>query len=427
MYVKSLSIKDLRCFERARLDLICPGLPNLPTEVLPNVNLLLGQNGAGKTTLLRGLVLAVLGRVLQDSGFVPYYLVRQIAPGSEEARRRRAETRSGASLRGTGSLDEQEGMGDSGAHKYEVTFSSHVVDLGDTEVLGVSAIRWGTDLDDATVRYLSELRRDDGPGFFVLGYGATRRVEMVEHLDGGARKRRTLRYHRVAGLFEDYIALMPLGGWLPQLAAQKKRRFQEILRLFQQLLPKEMRFKGDFERTEAIFVHRGVSLPFDALSDGFRGFIGLVGDLLYHLQLVCPAGWKLTDMTGLVLVDDIDLQMHPAWQRLVVPTIARTFPKLQFVLTSHSPIVAGTLHRQNVLILHTDEEGRAIVSQSDHRLHGLNADQIAISPYFGLESTRAEDQVKKLKKMSSKVAKRGDPEAAVAFLNELAGKNPESE
>ena len=91
-----------------------------------------------------------------------------------------------------------------------------------------------------------------------------------------------------------------------------------------------------------------MELPFGTLSDGYRAYLGLVADLIYHLQMNCPHGGNLTDMTGIVLVDDIDLHLHPKWQRTVVPHLAGTFPRLQFILTTHSPLVTGTLHADNV-------------------------------------------------------------------------------
>ena len=56
-------------------------------------------------------------------------------------------------------------------------------------------------------------------------------------------------------------------------------------------------------------------------------------------------------------VDEVDLHLHPAWQRQVVPTISRALPNLQFVLSTHSPIVAGTLSPKNIFVLEMDDSG----------------------------------------------------------------------
>lgn len=66
MYVTSLEIKNLRCFETAQVSLLYPGKPDVPKQVLANVNLLLGLNGSGKTTILKALALAVLSPVVES-------------------------------------------------------------------------------------------------------------------------------------------------------------------------------------------------------------------------------------------------------------------------------------------------------------------------------------------------------------------------
>jgi hypothetical protein len=414
MYVSSLEIENLRCFEKANVSFLYPGKADVPKKVLDNVNLLLGLNGAGKTTILKAVALAVLTPVLESSGFVPYCLVRRSKrlPG-----RRKKPARSPLALATiTAVTVPANGPSKAKAPRNGETFTVTIERRGSTERIS-HARGVGSPFD-----FFDE---ENSPDRFMTGYGATRRVEMAENVDPRSQKRRIPRYQRVAGLFEEYIALMPFGTWLASLKADKPRRYKEIVQLIDSLLPEGTRFEGRFEGLEALFVHQGVQLPFGALSDGYRAYIGLLGDLVYHLHSVCPARRKVTELPGIVLIDDVDLQLHPAWQRVVVPTLATTFPRLQFVLTSHSPIIAGTLHSTNVSLL--DPEGSAsTVETSTHRLHGLNADQIAISPYFGLPTTRAEDEIKTLKAMSDQARERGDTAAAIEYLNELAGTTPES-
>ena len=93
-------------------------------------------------------------------------------------------------------------------------------------------------------------------------------------------------------------------------------------------------------------------LPFQALSDGYRAFITWVWDLLFQLsRLDSIDGSRLTliEIPGVVLVDEIDLLLHPEWQRVVVEQLSKTFPLLQFLFSSHSPLVAGTLELQQYI------------------------------------------------------------------------------
>jgi predicted ATP-binding protein involved in virulence len=108
----------------------------------------------------------------------------------------------------------------------------------------------------------------------------------------------------------------------------------------------------------------------------------------YYLQNFAQ-NHRLTDISGVVIVDEIDLFLHPEWQRFVIEKIAEAFPKLQFCFSTHSPLVAGTLEPENIFVMETDSNGITIVDQYRENIHGLTANQILTSSYFGLSSTRA--------------------------------------
>jgi predicted ATP-binding protein involved in virulence len=162
-----------------------------------------------------------------------------------------------------------------------------------------------------------------------------------------------------------------------------------------------------------------------SLSNGHRAYLGWVSDLLYNISLGAPKGTRLRDARGVVLVDEIDLHLHPDWQREVVPTVARTLPNLQFVFTTHSPIVAGTVGAKNIFVLEMNEASASTIRQFTEPIHGLNADQILVSSYFGLSTTRAQAAEDQLRELSEK-AMAGDSAAALAFLKKLASGSEEA-
>ena len=162
-----------------------------------------------------------------------------------------------------------------------------------------------------------------------------------------------------------------------------------------------------------------VQIPFQSLSDGYRSFLGWVVDLLYHLQYVCPETQSLRTVRGVVLVDEVDLHLHPKWQMTVIATLAKVLPKLQFVFTSHSPLVAGSLERTNIVRLKLGSRNRSSTSRIDISVHGLDADQILVSDLFGLESTRAPEKRDRLYDLRIK-ARTGDDEAAKQLISEMA-------
>jgi predicted ATP-binding protein involved in virulence len=87
------------------------------------------------------------------------------------------------------------------------------------------------------------------------------------------------------------------------------------------------------------------------LSDGEKCLLALVGDLARRLSLLNTDKENPLDGEGVVLIDEIDLHLHPKWQRSVVMSLERTFPNCQFIITTHSPQVVGELQPEAVLLL----------------------------------------------------------------------------
>lgn len=413
MYVRSLQAFNLRCFREAELNLQFPGREPGQGPLFSNVNLLLGINGSGKTTILKAIALGILGETLEGAGFVPYRLVRR-EPTQEEGESRIAVLRSRLVLHAQDLPRE---------NTEELARDIGIARIRDQERLHPYPKVGSPEQNQLRSEVNEELFDDSSPAFFLVGYGATRYVVGATSYESlpNQRKRRSLRYQRVAGLFEDYLGLSPLIAWFPRITAENPRRAQEIGDLLNELLPAEARFMGQVtEDDEYIFEHCGVPVPLGALSDGYRAYIGWVSDLLYNLSHSVPAEVSLRDARGVVLVDEIDLHLHPEWQREVVPVVARTLPNLQFVFTTHSPIVAGTLNAKNIFVLEMDGQGASTIRQLEEPIHGLNADQILLSSYFNLDTTRAPEAVDELRDLSRR-AMGGDSKAALTFLEKITG------
>jgi predicted ATP-binding protein involved in virulence len=101
----------------------------------------------------------------------------------------------------------------------------------------------------------------------------------------------------------------------------------------------------------------GLILPFRMLSDGVRNMIGMVADITYRCVTLNPQfeaeAARLTP--GIVLIDEIDLHLHPKWQRRVVEDLKRTFPKIQFFATTHSPFIIQSLRDGELIDLNNPD------------------------------------------------------------------------
>lgn len=93
---------------------------------------------------------------------------------------------------------------------------------------------------------------------------------------------------------------------------------------------------------------------------------------------------EAAEMEGLVLIDEIDLHLHPRWQVRLIPALKRVFPKLQFIATTHSPMVLPGLERDEVLVLRQDEHGDVVARNLDQAPALMTGSEI-YETFFGLD------------------------------------------
>lgn len=421
MHIQTLTIENFRCFETATVEF---NLPDTKDLQYPNVNILLGDNGLGKTSVLRAVALAVLSPLLSgSSGFVPAGFIR-LPPRARNAPlldlEKRKPTLLGADIIST--IEETNSKKSPWSMPERFSIKTAIRALSSSE-----RITWKMS-PKTSIEAIEHMQFDEQiPAFFIVGYGATRRVEGSSRVDESARtKSRARRYERVASLFEDHVTLMPLSYWLPAFAEQNKGRYTQVINLINDLLPATCQIQKAATQTqygrEHLFEMNGIALPFRALSDGFRAYIGWIGDMLFHVCQGVASGLKLREMRGVIMVDEIDLHLHPEWQRVVVPTLAKALPNVQFIFTTHSPLVVGSLTSQNLFVLE-QEKGSTVVKRLPEHVQGKSSEQILLSPYFGLDSTRSETTSIKLNDLA-RSAVSGDTKASIEYLKILAAGMP---
>ena len=127
----------------------------------------------------------------------------------------------------------------------------------------------------------------------------------------------------------------------------------------------------------------GENFKLDQLSDGEKTLLMIVVDIARRLAILNPSitnPYELLETgTGIILIDEIDLHLHPQWQRIVIPSFRKTFPNCQFIVTTHSPQVLSEVNRENVFILEDSE----IVELTPHTF-GRDSNSI-LSEVMGVE------------------------------------------
>lgn len=105
----------------------------------------------------------------------------------------------------------------------------------------------------------------------------------------------------------------------------------------------------------------GTVIPFTTLSDGYRNVIKIILDIATRMCILNPylKGDALSKTPGVVVIDEIDLSLHPTWQKRIVDILKSLFPKIQFICATHSPFIIQSLEADELITLDRDEKPSA--------------------------------------------------------------------
>jgi predicted ATPase len=385
MYLQRLHLKNVRLIESLELDFTRSGRPRMWT-------VLLGENGLCKTTILQAIGLAAVG---PNKGNQLLNVPKALRP---------IETSANVDVEATFQLSTrvQKAIGMSDGVP---TLHSNLRLANDwNELQGSSWFSPGTLSTAPHTEAMVELRGKALPDYFVAGYGVTRTLPFpnstAEPGDSMRDRLRSLFDPSWRLIATDFISRVGSGPDAP-LA----RRFAEVLQRVLSgdggLLPNishlELRGRGGVTRPEDLVeAHRFIqstgvgelAIPATWLSQGYQSTIAWVADLVGQIFVDTPVNASLdpTDYEGLVLVDEIDLHLHPRWQRHIVRGLKRVFPKLQFVVTTHSPLVLAGLEADEVVQLQRGPGGRIVVTENRTN-PGLLTPTELLTQFFGLDDT----------------------------------------
>jgi len=167
------------------------------------------------------------------------------------------------------------------------------------------------------------------------------------------------------------------------------RSLRRLIDMFHELLERHVSI--EFQGGEVFFIEKGSKLTFDQLSEGYKSVLIFVSDLIYRLNKITEG--RLTwDLKGVVLVDEIDLHLHPRWQRVLPKKLRALFPNIQFIFTTHSPTIIQGASEDAIIyrVYRNAEDGKTKVSDPYYRkdLDHLMINTVLTSPLFGLSDSR---------------------------------------
>lgn len=369
MYLRKLHIQHMKRIADLELDFEHEGKPRMWT-------VLIGENGTAKTTILQSIALAAAG------GRQVNTLARPIV---KHLRDRRSEAGMLVNARFAFtplSIANPKLHPDAKSLAGLELSSSLRLDNGSTSIFGSSMYLSGGPTLDRDV--LDEARGAHTRLWFVAGYGISRNlpdstftpsldVPSIERMQPLFEARAPLASSSFANHFLKKDALQ---GKLPGATSLLyARRLNEAVKLGgAALLPDisklELRGQGGAKSAAALidsdrFYQRmgpdEIAIAGVALSHGYQSTIAWIADLIGHVLLEADNDVSTTEMEGLVLVDEIDLYLHPAWQATFISALRRVFPRMQFVVSTHSPVVLAEMSPHEIIKLVADPKTGDVV------------------------------------------------------------------
>lgn len=355
-YLSSLSIRNFRALKELKLNLN------------QNLTVIFGVNGAGKTAILDAISksLSVLSGSIKSSNIGGPTLTEKDINSD-------MDLYENCEIKTTLNLNKQDTLNCSLCRAPAGSISSAKSDLSDFKLLG------------KTLRYLNNSRKESMP--VMVFYSVRRSEKMTTHV-GLSIKRYPSRENRISDLYNSSslngtLSLSKFEEWFIRLNRRKDfqscREKQNFKGLILKTTPfvKDIRVNINSDGEEVIEVKIGnIFRNYSMLSDGQRIYLGLVLDLSQRLILSNPLSENPFNGKGIVLIDEIELHLHPQWQREVLPQLTAAFPNIQFIVTTHSPQVLSSIDAKHLQLLEIDENYDITARSIDYQTDGATSSEI---------------------------------------------------
>ncbi|RRR73646.1 MAG: hypothetical protein EI684_08510 [Candidatus Viridilinea halotolerans] len=372
----------------------------IPKDQAAGWHVIIGDNGSGKSTLLRAITLALLGPV-EAAG------LRQ-----DWDTWLRAETKSGSvrlDMTYDPQIDQFTGPGRRDAEMVpaavQIEYDGHK-----------AQIKKGRETPNPERHIWS-----GAGGWFSVAYGPFRRFSGGDAPFKTQSLRSLPRLAAHLSVFNEAFALSEGLRWLQELQFKRLEQLSEGMLLERLItfvnqkdfLPFGMRIRSiDDVGSSGIFFTdpHGQRVSVENLSDGYRSILSLTFDLIRHMvNTYGPnAVFDASDPTvihapGVVLIDEVDAHLHPSWQKRVGFWFRQHFPHVQFIVTTHSPLVCQAATEGSIWRLPRlgdPEPGGMVIGQDRDRLLYGNVLDAYSTGAFGLDSTRSEESQVKLVRLA---------------------------
>lgn len=385
MYIDRVVLKNIRGFDHLDFDL-CRGEGRYAGWTV-----FTGDNGAGKSTLLKAIAVALIGKDAARSLQPSFH--RWIRDGAADQ-----EGHVELTIQPEKGVDDFAEKGGTGYGKFLATVI-------------LTANGKETSLELPSGKKARTVQRglwsSVADGWFSCGYGPFRRVFGAS--PDAARLMVSPTTERFVTMFQEAASLFEVDQWLRNLSHKKLEGSQESaeqLDLLLEILRDDLmpnQITVDRVDSDGLWLkdRNGLQMAWGDMSDGYRAALALLADILRHL--IAAYGIKgLAERgedgrlrivrSGVVMIDEIDAHLHPEWQRVIGFWLTRHFPKIQFLVTTHSPIICQAADWKGLFVLPepgSGEKPRQLSDEEYKKIISSRPDQILLTSAFNLQNTRS--------------------------------------
>lgn len=352
MRLNNIKIKNFRCFEKVSIDFD------------KHITLIVGKNGAGKTALLDAVAVSISSFLLGIDGAVSRSILK------DDARYEFHDL--------NGTIDPQ--------HQFPVSIESVGDCLGEKDKQwlrslnsenGKTTIKDASQITDIAKKTKNRIMKGDKTLILpLISYYGTGRLYAQK------KEKRNLQslteFKRQVGYVDCMAAESNeklMLNWF-QIQTMKSLQEQQKTGMIERPLLLKTVEKAICKSYERISGSKNASIFFDLdthrlmlgfetddggaqkfamdeMSDGYKNTLSMIGDIAYRMAVLNPTlgDQVLSETPGIVLIDEIDLHLHPKWQQSILNDLNEIFPKIQFIVSSHAPAVINSVPKEQIRIL----------------------------------------------------------------------------
>lgn len=397
MQIKEIEIHNFR------------GIKKQTIELSPNINVFVGVNGAGKSTVLDAIAISLSWLV---------------------ARIQKADTR------GMSIPDESIKNGTDYASiqlKVNTTHQSYIWSSVEYR-LGYPANKTNSMQELNNLAYhFQEQYKEKRELPMIVYYPINRVAKGIVEIKGSESISQLDLYDNALGTKANFQAFFEwfrlqddiVNEQYKQDGFNKNRELQYVIRAISRFIPEYSNLRITRIPTPHMLVEKNdETINLNQLSDGEKNMIAMVGDIARRLSMANPTMDNPLEGDGIVMIDEVDLHLHPYWQRLIVSKLTEVFPNCQFIITTHSPQILSHVKAESIFLLEQKDGNMSVAKPTES--YGKSSDR-QLEDILGVEARPVEikDELHQLFKLIQE-QKLDEARGLMAKLEDaIEGREPE--